>query len=321
MTEIDAHPVDVETEIERLETPAASAGQRLAKRLRALPPGLYAVVPPDGEVRSGGTTFSDKGVHAGMRLFVSEQTLPSPSLADREALGRYAGLMYQRAPRVEAMIMEFGVIYDRAAQVALDQWLPGAQTGLSTELERRRSRMPAMARTMGDQLAHANWWAVRPPTGQAFVLSDAPVAATVALGHEDTWRPLLSPESLVIAMAIGPEVALLFAPQGIMPVSGLAGDLGGVILAINRMLWRHASRYILARHRADLEAVWPDADAGRRASVTSENDFDRVVFAAFRDTEKAVIHAKVELGPLRELRYWPRWVGCRLDFGWRELAT
>jgi hypothetical protein len=105
MTEVDAHSTAIERGIGDIEGPASRAALQLAKRVKILPPGLYAVVPSHGEIRANGSALSDKGVYEGRRILVSEYQVPSPSQVDRIALGRYAGLMYERAPKNETAIM------------------------------------------------------------------------------------------------------------------------------------------------------------------------------------------------------------------------
>jgi hypothetical protein len=314
MTEVDAHSTAIEHGIGDIEGPASRAALQLAKRVKILPPGLYAVVSSQAETRAVGPALSDKGVHEGLRLLVSEHQIPSPSQADRIALGRYAGLMYQRAPKNETAIMRFGAEYDLRAQQALDRLLPGMRTGLTTELARPRSRMLALAADMGGRLAEATWWVARAGIGDAFVLGDSPVAATVSLGHDDDWRAIFSPESYAVVMPLGPTFALIMAPQRIIPISGIDVDLAGVTRAINRLMWRHADRYVLARHRAQLEAAWPEADdEQRRSSVDANVDIEHVGKAAARDVMSIV----TDVWRHRVNQEWQHWTSCRLEFGWQ----
>lgn len=313
MTEADAHSTAIERGIAEIVTPASRAALRLAKRVKALPPGVYAVVSSDSPAHAAGPPLSDIGILEGMRLLVSQHTVPSPSASDRSWLGRYAGLMYQRAPKVESAILRFGTVYDLAAQKALDRILPGMRTGLSTELARRRTRMLSMATDIGGRLAEANWWIVRAGYGEAFVLGDSPVAATISLGQDDAWRAIFSPEAFVVVMPLGPSLSLLIAPQMLVPITSIDMDLAGVTRAINRLIWRHADRYVLARHRSQLEAAWPGADKERRLSVSADLDVEHVAAAALRD----VMSSAAKVLTLRARRDWQHWTSCRLEFGWQ----
>jgi hypothetical protein len=318
MTETDVHSIEIEDGIEGIETPAAAAARRLAKRVRNLPPGLYAVVSEGANVRTGGPGVSDKGVRGGMRLLVSDHQVPSPSADDRRVLGRYAGLMYQRAPKNEAAIMRLGTDYDAAAQQALNRLLPGMKTGLETVLARRRSRMLGLAARIGEGLAAARWWVVRAAKGDAFVLSDTPVAAALSLGHDDTWRAILSDDAYAVVMPLGPTIALVMAPQGFMPITDIDLDLAGVTRAINRLMWRHADRYVLARHRSELDGAWPEAnDEQRRASVEAAVATERVVASAWRDVTSIAIDVLWR----HQNERWLHWTGCRLEFGWQPFDS
>jgi len=314
MTEVDAHSTAIERGIGHIEGPASGAARQLAKRVKNLPPGLYAVVPSPGGIRASGPPLSDKGLLEGLRVLVSEYQIPSPSQADRLALGRYAGLMYQRAPKTETAIMGFGAKYDLAAQQALDRLMPGMRTGLATELARRRSRMLAHATDIGGQLAEANWWVVRAGKGEAFLLGDSPVAVTDSIGHDDEWRAIFSPDSYAVVMPLGPTFTLIMAPQRIIPITGIDIDLAGVTLAINRLMWRYADRYVLAHDRTQLESAWPEADdEQRRSSVDANVDTAHVAMAAGRDVTSIVAGLW-----WRQVRpEWRHWTSCRLEFGWQ----
>ena len=309
MIELDAHSTQVERGLEKIETPAAQAALRLAKRVKILPPGLYAVVEPDAETRAAGPELSDKGVFEGMRLLVGEGQVPSPSPVDRLALGRYVALMYQRAPKIEAAARQLEVDYEVGAQLALDRLMPGMRSKLAWVVEERRSRILGSAEDIGMKLANATWWVVRAGDGEAFVLGDSPVAATVSLGHDDTWRAILSPQSYVVAMPLGPNLALLIAPKVLMPISNV--DALGMTRVINRLLWRWADRFVLAHDRGQLEAAMHSADdAMRRESVRAEVDARQVT-----------MRARADVALIVAVKLWRHWTSCRLEFGFRPFAA
>ncbi len=320
MTEVDAHSTAIELGIGRIEGPAAIAARRLAKNVKGLPPGVYAVVPTGAGISSGGPPLSDEGTYAGIRLLVSRHQVPAPSPVDRAALLTYAGLMYQRSPTTEAAMLRLRDLYNLAAQRTLDGLMPGMPTGLDLEQEisRRRRRMVDMAADIGARLAGASWWVVRAAPGEAFVLGDTPVAGTISLGHDDEWRAILSPETFAVVMPIRPEIALVFAPQRIMPITGIEMDLAGVTQAINRLMWRHAGRYVAARERAHLEAARPEDDVSPGLPGLAANiDVEHVAGAAFRDVLR--ITAEVRYRSIG--REWQRWEACRIAFGWHPWAA
>jgi len=213
--------------------------------------------------------------------------------------------------------MRFGAEYDVAAQRALDRLMPGLRTGLATELARRRARMLALARDIGSRLTDANWWVLRAHRGEAFVLGDSPVAVTLSLGHDDEWRAILSPESYVIVMPLSPVIALLVAPQRIIPIANIDLDLTGVTRAINRLMWRWADRYVFGRVRSHLEQAAPAVDdEARRSSVPADIATERAASAAYRDVMTIVTDLRFS----QLLQTWHHWDGCRLAFGWQPWA-
>jgi hypothetical protein len=312
MTEVDAHSTSIEQGIAAIETPASQAALTLAKRAKQLPAGLYAVASGAQASNGGSPGLVDKGVYEGMRLFVGEREIPSPKQHERLALARYAGLMYQRAPRMEEAMLAWGRAFDIASQRALDRILPGFHAAAQTELAHRRLRMLTMASNIGDRLANAPWWLVVAQPDEAFILGDSPVATTISLGHLDEWRAILAPESYVVAMPLSDRIAVLIAPQALMPVSGIEADLAGLVRAINRLLWRRAGSYVLARDESHLRAVW-DEDSAARIS-------DEITTDARYGAEQGWrlgLSVGVEFVHRRTyIEGWHRWEGCTPVFGW-----
>lgn len=314
LTEVDAHSPAIERGIGDIEGPASQAARRLAKRVKNLPPGLYAVVSSQDETRAVGPAVSDKGVHQGMRLLVSEFQIPSPSDSDRIALANYAGLMYQRAPGTEASMTRWGVGYNRGAQQILDRFMTGVRSRLAAEFAQRRSRMLGRATDIGIRLAGANWWIVRAAADEAFVLGDCPVVAALSLGHDDGWRAIFAHDSYVVVMALSPKIALLVAPRLLIPITDIEIDdqLAGITRAINRLMWRHADRYVVARDRTQLDAAWPQAnDEQRRSSVHAADQIEHGEIGGRRDAMRIVADLWWRLHD----QSWQRWTACRLEFG------
>jgi hypothetical protein len=322
LVEIDGHSTDVETEIGRLEGPAAAAARRLSSRARPLPAGLYAVMPSGPDVQASGPALRDGGVFGDMRIFVGEHTVSGPSPADRAALSKYAGLMYQRAPKTENAILRWGEAMDAAARAEIKRLLPRVEPELLTSLQHRRARLATLARQIGERLEAASWWIVRAAAGEEFVLGDSPVAATLALGHDDEgWRAIFAHDSYAVAMPLGPDVALLLAPQKLMPVSGI--DATGVGQAINRLIWRAADRFVLGKSRPHVENALPDADdKERRSTVRVEHDVAAIKRDAEAMARRLVADVSVQMAVIRPLdAMWRRWTGCRLEFGYAVFAA
>jgi hypothetical protein len=317
LAEADAHSPEVELDLAHLEDPAARAARTLVKRARALPGGLYAVMEPDAAIQTAGPALTDEGVIEGMRLLVSRHEIPSPNAADRLALANYVALMYQRSPKGEAARVKFSIAYERAAQTILDRMMPGMRSGLEEAVSQRRARMLRNALDMGPILARANWWIVRAGAPEAFVLGDHPVVTTVSLGHDDTWRPIFAEATFVVAMPLGPAVALLIAPRVIVPISGIDGP-DEVVSAINRLVWRSADRYVLARNREQLDRGLPDASEElRRSTVPVDVDLGKIARTAMAETAAIVAGVRFRY----EVGTWQRWERCRLVFGYFPYAS
>jgi hypothetical protein len=311
LAETDVHSTEVEQGLGSIEGPAAEAALKLAKFAKPLPAGLYAVVDPNDRIRTEGPPLADRGVIAGMRLMVSEHQVPSPTPQHRLSLATYAGLMYMRAPKVERALLEFSRVYDAAAQLALDRLLPGMRAELQSDLNSLRGRMLLNARTIGAQLARANWWILRSEPQKPFILGDNPVVTTVSLGHDDSWRPILSDASYLVGIALGPSVALLIAPQRFFPITDVGGPEDAA-RAINRLTWRSAGRYVLARDRATLDsALSIIKEDARRATIPVDFDPETIHRSATRDVER--IASQLTWMQMLPGRHWE---GCRLVFGY-----
>jgi hypothetical protein len=313
LVELNAHSVVVEHAIQSIETPAAQAGLRLGKAFRNRPPGLYAMMDDQGPASAVGEEVRAVGVVADTRILIPNFHAPWTTPTDPRSLARYLGLMYQRSPKLEEAMRQWGLAFDRAAQPVLDQIVPGMRTGLETLLQTARARMIPRALRIGEVLETANWFVVRSPDDESFVLSDCPVNATIALGHDDGWRAIFTGEAFAITMAIGPKIALLVAPH-LIPISGI--ETRDLTKAINRIAWRSADRYVLARDRGTLAAVAPEL-AMRRLTVAVEVDPNldakavATVMDVLRQAMRRVFAAQMRL----EANTWTHWDGCRLVIG------
>jgi hypothetical protein len=303
MVEVDAHPTDVEAGFGKIESAAALASTRLVRRVEALPPGLYSVTEEDN--LTAAEVLQEVGQHGQMRLLLADRQVSSPPQVDREALGRFAALMYQRSPAIEAARAEVGEHYGRGVR-AVAQTLPSPmRSDLNWLADEARARILDSALSLGPGLGSATWFVVRACEEESFVLGDCPIAATVSLGHDDVWRPILSSSSFALAMPLSPRVALLMAPQRLLPLSGVQ-QVSDFVPSINRLLWRWAGQYVLAPRQADLEGALGDADeATRRAAVTVETDPSGAYRSGIHDMTRI----------FAEVIWWHRWDGCRRVLG------
>lgn len=306
LVEQDAHSDVIEQAIEAIETPAAHAGRRLGKEFRNRRPGIYAMVDETAATNMGADELRPVGSVGGSDLLVTGYEAAWPARSDLRSLASYIGLMYQRSPKLEEAMRQWGQTWNRAAQRVLDELLPGFRVNLD-ELKNLRARMIPRTERIGQQLEAANWFVVRSPDEESFVLSDCPVVATIALGHDDTWRAIFANEAYVVVMPIGPKIALVVAP-GVIPLSRIEPQ--DLTRTINRLVWRSADRYVLAQDRDALEFALPDA-AARGATVAVEQDPNLEIKAM------ATVLRIVTLVMFRreEKATWIRWDGCRLIVG------
>jgi hypothetical protein len=311
MAEPNAHPSDVEVAISRIETPAAQAARTLLKRAKAYPAGMYAVMEQEDDLRAYGPAFTDRGSFKGTRLMVSEHTVRAPKEAQRSALAIYAALMYQRAPTNEAWMLRWGEMFDRGVRQWLDPRLPGMWSPATTTVAQRRARAVELAVSTGRRLMAGSWFLVKSAPGEAFVLGDTPVVSTTSFGHDDQWRALLDRQAFIVLIPLNPLLALVIAPQHLMPV--VATEPSQVVGFINRTMWRAAGRFVLGRSQAQLEGVMANVEPDQlRTSLVPTLD------AAAIEAKGAAtaFHAAVRLRIIRPLvESWLHWEGCRLRFG------
>ena len=326
LAEVDGHSAAIEVGIRDIESPASAAAWHLQKRVKNLGPGLYPLTAGLDAPSTSGPRMRDGGRYQGTSIVVAGHELPMPPDKERRALLRYAGLMYQRSPATEATMLRHGDIYNRAAEAALADAAPGLRSGLpktlDEELARRRARMLEMAASLEAMLERANWFVLRPPPGCELVLGDCAVMATPSLGVDAGWIPLLAPASFAVVMPISPLVALLLAPQAVLPMNLDEVTPTSMANAVNRLSWRHADRYVVARRRSHIEASMP-SDAKAIGSARASVDVEQVADAARRDVQEILGEVRRELLHRRyvdeylrvEGRNWHDWDGCRLRLG------
>jgi Protein of unknown function (DUF4238) len=269
------------------------------------------MVESDSRDVVAGPAISEVGSVGAMRLLVSQHQVGSPSTADRLALARFAGLMYRRAPALEELSVTFGAVYQGAAQTVLDRRMPGIRPDFDQSVDSRRWRMIANAETIADRLVLSNWWIARSVPDRGFVVSDQPVGTTLTLGHVDeAWRAIFAPDTYVITLPLNPGLALLIAPQVMIPIVGIE-TVDQVAPAVNLLTWRSANRYLLARNRHDLETAVDD-DELRRKSTHVSFDWDFIANRAASDAARIIDEVQGRPPVIDWPAWW--WDGSRLRF-------
>jgi hypothetical protein len=128
-----------------------------------------------------------------VRLLLADRQVASPPQRDREAVGRFAALAYQRSPATEAARVEVGAHYGRGVRAVAQTWPSAMRSDFNWLADEARARMVVSAHSLGPGLGSATWFVVRAREGESFVLGDCPIAATVSR-HD---RPVLGRHPLV----------------------------------------------------------------------------------------------------------------------------
>lgn len=312
MVEHDAHGVDVEAGFAAIEGPASRAATRLAKSFKMRPAGVYAMVDEHVPLESRGhRQLRAAGTVAGMTLMLPDEAI-WPRREDRGLLANYVALTYQRSPKLETRTRQMREEFTAAAQEALDVAMPGLRANLAEEFGDARARMIERVPVIGPALEAAGWFVVRAPEDESYVLSDSPVNPTIALGHDDEWRAIFANEAFVVAMPLSPRIAVLIARQ-VIPISQI--DASALTTTINRLVWFHADRYVLARNRRALDAGLPDRSLWQTTVRVPVDEGIRAL--AIASVHRIVRNVALERSGYAEMQRGQviRWEGCRLVIG------
>ncbi len=308
--EVDAHSATVESGFAAIEARGSQASRDLVKRTRHLPPGLYSIATDVGVTTMTPAAVRGGGTFNGMHLLIPAGEIPAMPAAHRHSMARYAALTNQRGPTVESAIRAFNADFELASQLAVQALAPRPfAVSIGAEIDDIRGRMIDSSVSMADRLIAMDWWVLRAEAGSAFVLGDSPAIASIGLGYDDRWRAIFDTSSMLLAMPLSPDVALLIAPRSVMPLSASAVADG--TKALNRQIWRWAHRYVFARSQQDLEEACPGSALDDRCyRVDARQPADRIAMIA-----------RGEVGKLFALVLWKRRVGCRLVFGFYPYAA
>lgn len=257
------HSDEIEQELNRIESPAAAAARHLHDLTTSLPPGICRVGDrddpdldnPNAQVRAGGRA-------AGFELLVVDRQIAQLPPAEKKALAKFVALMFTRAPKVERAITIQAAAFSRGVDKALmERGLMSderAAIELAVAVESARWLGLRDAATYAERLAARQWWVLKADEDQKeeFILGDTPVVPTLALGHDDEWRPLFHAATSAVVMPLSPSLTLMIAD--LIPVGGNSLDF---VASINRLSWKHADEQVIGVSRAKLEEVRGDLAA------------------------------------------------------------
>jgi Protein of unknown function (DUF4238) len=303
MVKVDDHSPEIEARLAKIESRAAVAARRLARRVAELPPGLCRI-DEDRDIATDAPLRGFVGRAAGFDIYRVDRQIARPSAEDQAAISEFMGLMYTRAPKIEAVMRAHAAAFIRGVKDAvrvMGQPPSAANEAWLTEQEEHgRWRGLENARNLGEVLRARQWWAVRCGPNEQFVLGDSPVVVSIALGHDDGWRPLFAPEAYVVAMPLSPDVALVVTP---VVIPGI-GNPHAVLSWINRLTWHWAERYVAGQTVEAIEVSAGNLTADeRRQTITAGADVEASRLQGIGTVCRAQANAP-----------WPRWIRCRLSF-------
>lgn len=255
---LNDHSGTIEADLGRIESAAAEPVRRLVGRVATVDPGLWPLAGTTNNLAGTGALVEVPSPDPEMRLFRPDRWLAEPSADDRARIARYLTLMFTRSPKMERAIAEVSAAvragYVSMVEAVAPDLLPETLAALDAYLGEARFIGLRTPEHLTDAFASMAWYAVRAADEAPFLLGDSPVVSTIQIGHEeDSWRPLLSPETFAVCMPLSATVCLLVAPQSLVPV-GIQSP-AETADAINRLSWRWADRYIVGPTDAALDRV------------------------------------------------------------------
>jgi Protein of unknown function (DUF4238) len=245
---LDDHSGTVEVGLGRIESAAAEPVRRLVARAAAVQPGLWPLAGATDNLAGTGDMIEVPSPDPEMRLFHMDRWLAEPPAEDRAHIARYLTLMFTRSPKMERAIADVSSAVRAGFVQMVKSEAPGMLSQTVGALEAYLDEARFVGLRTPDHLTHAfaamDWYVVRAAEDAPFVLGDSPVVSTIQIGHDqDSWRPLLSPETFAVCMPLATLVCLVVAPQKLMPVGIESPE--ETADAVNRLSWRWADRYIV----------------------------------------------------------------------------
>ena len=306
MSEVDDHDDDIESELGRIEGPAAAAARLIDDQAAGLPPGIARIADPtDPDTDVLGAELQDGGIVGDFRMIVAERQIRRIPETQRQALARFIALMYGRAPKIQRAVARGVTAYTRGIDDAMASYGQsidvGASLHLQGDLDRARWLGLREADGLSGPIAKTTWWIVKTAPDEEFVVGDSPVTTTLALGHDDKWRGLIAPDVYVILMPLSPQLALMAGR--LLPVTV---EANAVVHAINLLSWKWAEEVVMASscpvlrqmHAAFRAAGWADSAP---ASVDAEATYWRGVGFVHRYLTEYLAPTTVSVQRLRAM--------------------
>jgi len=248
------HSAEIEVELNRIESPAARAAAE-----------VHRLAEPHGAgfIRVGGTNDPDEariaapreaGVVEGFRLTVIDAQTRRLDSRHRSALGTFVALMYSRSPKLQEATQNMAAAYADGLRQGASRLSGRTPRKVAEELavaeERVRWVGLTEAKQLGERLAAGAWWLLKPDDDEALVVGDSAVMTTLAVGHDDVWRPLFDPATYAVMLPLGPSLLLLISPYPMIPGAGPTYD---PVNTMNMLSWKWANRFVAGPSREILE--------------------------------------------------------------------
>ena len=269
------HTEEIETRLSKIETPAARAAAEIHRLAEPHDPGF---------IRIAGWSDADEQIIAPARagpiiskfkLTVIDAQTKRLDESDRHDLGTFAALMYARAPKVQAAVRDMTTAYIDGMSESMSRLSGPIPRRLVDELAAANERIRWVgldeAPALGERLAGTQWYILKAADAEGFVLGDSAVTTSLAIGHDDVWRPLFDDATYAVMLPLGPSLTLIMAPKLMVPGAGPTWD---PVKTIAMLSWKWAERYVAGRSQADLAAVAASiTEAGWGESAPVSADF------------------------------------------------
>jgi hypothetical protein len=267
------HSEEIEARLSKIEGPAARAAAAIHLEAEPHRPGFIRIAAdtdPDEQVVA---PLRDGPVIEQFRLAVVDAQTRRLAWADRQALGSFVALMYARSPKIQSAIRAMAAAY-------LDGLVEGASRlgtlprKLTKEMASAEERVRWVglteAEALGNRLAASQWYLLKAGTDESFVLGDSAVVTSLAIGHDDVWRPLFDDATYAVTLPLGPTLCLIIAPRLMVPGAGPDWD---PVRTTAMLSWKWAERFVVCKTREALEGVVTSVSAagwGAAAPVTAD---------------------------------------------------
>lgn len=248
------HSAEIEVQLNRIESPAARAAAEVHRLADPHGGGFIRVAGANDPDEARIAPPRDAGVIEGFRLSVIEAQTRRLDWRHRSALGSFVALMYSRSPKLQQATQDMAAAYGSGLREGVSRLSGRTPRKVAEELAASEERVRWVGLTeaiqLGERLAAGSWWLLKADDGEAFAVGDSAVITTLAVGHDDVWRPLFDPATYAVMLPLGPSLLLLISPYPMIPGAGPTYD---PVNTTNMLSWKWANRFVAGPSREGLE--------------------------------------------------------------------